>query len=96
MAEATTAATAPSAAVTAEPAVPEWKHPVYPATDKYTPGIAPIKPEFLLPKPTHVAVGSAKHTFVYSRSPLFSFLDTESGLGASIIWVLVNMEHFLV
>ncbi|KAJ9478675.1 tRNA-dihydrouridine(47) synthase [NAD(P)(+)] [Pseudozyma hubeiensis] len=57
MAEATTVATAPSAGITAVPsAASEWKHPVYPASDKYTPGIAPIKPEFLLPKPTHVAV----------------------------------------
>ena len=31
------------------PAATEWKHPVYPANDKYTPGIAPIKKEFILP-----------------------------------------------
>ncbi|GAC98833.1 potential tRNA dihydrouridine synthase [Pseudozyma hubeiensis SY62] len=53
MAEASTNATsAPSTATTDEPAASEWKHPVYPATDKYTPGIAPIKQEYLLPKPT--------------------------------------------
>ncbi|SPO32157.1 related to DUS3 - member of dihydrouridine synthase family [Ustilago trichophora] len=46
-------------AVTAETASPAsgvaesvWKHPVYGPTDKYTPGIAPIKPEYILPKPT--------------------------------------------
>lgn len=29
-----------------------WKHPVYGPTDKYTPGIAPIKAEYILPKPS--------------------------------------------
>ncbi|GAK64147.1 FMN-linked oxidoreductase [Moesziomyces antarcticus] len=33
----------------------EWKHPVYGPTDKYTPGIAPIKPEYILPKPLAAA-----------------------------------------
>lgn len=35
----------------AEAAEQVWKHPVYGATDKYTPGIAPIKAEYILPKP---------------------------------------------
>ncbi|SAM63830.1 related to DUS3-member of dihydrouridine synthase family [Ustilago bromivora] len=34
----------------------EWKHPVYGPTEKYTPGIAPIKPEYLLPKPPSAAL----------------------------------------
>ncbi|KAJ1028181.1 hypothetical protein NDA13_003627 [Ustilago tritici] len=34
----------------------EWKHPVYGPTEKYTPGIAPIKPEYLLLKPPSAAL----------------------------------------
>ncbi|KAI3484315.1 hypothetical protein L1887_52628 [Cichorium endivia] len=37
----------------------EWKHPVYGPTDKYTPGIAPIKPEYILPKPPAAAAAAA-------------------------------------
>lgn len=36
-----------------------WKHPVYGPTDKYTPGIAPIKPEYILPKPAVAPVDNA-------------------------------------
>ncbi|KAJ1020129.1 hypothetical protein NDA16_004409 [Ustilago loliicola] len=34
----------------------EWKHPVYGPTDKYTPGIAPIKAEYILPKPASIPI----------------------------------------
>ena len=44
----TLAAASPTAAEVTEPV---WKHPVYGPTDKYTPGIVPIKPEYILPKP---------------------------------------------
>lgn len=40
------------AAVGEEAPESEWKHPVYGPTDKYTPGIAPIKPEYILARPT--------------------------------------------
>ncbi|EST05770.1 tRNA-dihydrouridine synthase [Kalmanozyma brasiliensis GHG001] len=36
-----------------------WKHPVYGPTDKYTPGIAPIKAEYILPKPSSSSTPSA-------------------------------------
>lgn len=49
VADITPAATTPAGKDVADS---EWKHPVYGPTDKYTPGIAPIKPEYILPKPT--------------------------------------------
>lgn len=45
----TTSSPAPGS--TPAPEASEWKHPVYPPSDRYTPGIAPIKAEYLLPKP---------------------------------------------
>ncbi|CBQ70965.1 related to DUS3-member of dihydrouridine synthase family [Sporisorium reilianum SRZ2] len=59
---ATPPATTPASAGQEEPAEPEWKHPVYGPTDKYTPGIAPIKPEYILPKPTTSTTTSTSDT----------------------------------
>ncbi|SPO25177.1 related to DUS3 - member of dihydrouridine synthase family [Ustilago trichophora] len=47
----TPTATAEAASPAPGPAESVWKHPVYGPTDKYTPGIAPIKAEYILPKP---------------------------------------------
>lgn len=51
-ADTTTATFMPMSSITNSIPDSEWKHPVYGPTDKYTPGIAPIKPEYILPKPS--------------------------------------------
>ncbi|SNX83628.1 probable tRNA-dihydrouridine(47) synthase [NAD(P)(+)] [Melanopsichium pennsylvanicum] len=46
----------------------EWKHPVYGPTDKYTPGIAPIKPEYIL----HKSIASS------SSAPVVKLVDDDA------------------